>query len=500
MYQNPEELAGEFMNNPRARDEVIDGLVAGSNRIFLNIPRYGPARRISKLLRRAPFSDFYEFEKGLARRLHPILARLNLNVFSEFLINNLFFERYRLYSPDVNRIVEGDPEPDAGAFEEIMTSMAEREGHQMGVKFCDLVVRNIDRALFRTLRSVELALVEMKKTIVDDEGADRERAERIAGELRDQNGNVAAGIFLRRLEGASSPGSRLTASDSAGMDDTRPSPVESSSRGGIEETTGEPHSHGIEGRIRDYAEVLRRDSLDRIDGSDETRLRRLINAVFRKNEMRFGAAEARAITLGVLRAWAGDGSIEESKRRLFKERIDEWSGSVPAAGMEVPEDREEGEIVQSGDEVSLSGDTGMEMPAEEAVEVESQDESFLIDEAVESGGGDVPEIAVDADMEEAYLINGDAEFEVEGVSDPGGSGAADPGPSFPAATVLDEDLDPGVIGDGDIPVDLPEEDDTFMVRDEVLYEDNTLEARKKKSRGGSDPPSRDPDPDHEGKP
>ncbi len=473
MYKNPEEFAGDFMNNPRDRDEAIERLVAGSNRLLLNIPRYGLARRISTLLRQGPFSDFYEFEKGLARRLHPLLARIDLNIASEFMINNHFFERYGRYSPDVNRLLEGNPEPDAGAFENIIIAMAEREGHHMAVKFCDLVVRRIDRNLFRTLRSVELAMVEMSKLPGDDEAARREHAGRIAGELSDRDGGGAATIFLRRLHGSSTLINHSEEKAPFPGEIKTTVPGEQPNIGDAGRADTGPREHGMKDRILAYARVLRLKSLDRIEENDQARIRRLVEAVFRKNELRFGVDEARAITLGVLRDWERDESIEEPKRRLFEELIGEWSKSENTDVMAGADD-DPGEVKITGSLEPAPLETIVE-PSGEETGVEPRDGPFLIDEAGEDEGGVDPEIAVDMETDDAYLIDGDAGTETGGEAESGAPDYPGPGPSFPQVEFDDEALDPGVIGDVDLAAGGPEGDTAFVVRDELLFEDSSLD-------------------------
>ncbi len=492
-HHNDEAFAAEFLKNPRARDEAIDRLVSGSNRMLLNIPRYGLARRISRLLRQGSFSDFYEFEKGLARRLHPLLARLNLNLVSELLITNHFFHRYRRYAPDATRVLGGDPVLEADALEEMITAMAEREGHHMAVKFCDLVVRTVDRKLFRTLRSVELALVEMRKAAFVDGAADREHAEKIAGELRSRIGDDATAMFLRRLH-ASSP--RINHSEektpSPGEIETTAPGARPSIRDVGRVATG-PREHGMEGRIPAYARALRVRSLDRIGGTDRARIRRFIDAVFRKNELRFGVDEARAIILGVLRDWERDESIEEPKRHFFEELIEEWTRD------------ENNDVIEGADSVDVDvriATGGEPAPAETLVEPsgdeareEPRDGPFLIDEAGEGEGIGDPEIAVDMDIDDSYLIDGDGGTDTPVEAASGAQDSPGPGPSFPQVEFDDEKLDPGVIGDVDQATGGPEGDTAFVVRDELLFEDSSLDTQGNagEPRGRVEPGPEDPE-------
>lgn len=486
------------MNNPRARDEAIDRLVAGSNRLLLNIPWYGTARRISRLLRQGSFSDFYEFEKGLARRLHPLLARFNFNIVSEFLISNHFFDRYRRYSPDVNRILEGNPEPEADAFENIMIAMAEREGHHMGVKFCDLVVRRIDRNLFRTLRSVELAMVEMSKSPGDDEAARREHAERIAGELRDRDGGGAATMFLRRLQASFSRINHCEEKTPSPGEIETTVPGEQPNIGDVGRAATGSREHGMEGRIPAYARVLRLKSLDRIEENDQARIRRLVEAVFRKNELRFGVDEARAITLGLLMEWERDESIEEPKRRFFEELIEEWSKDENNDIMEGA-DSGDGDIgIVTGGETAPSGI--LAEPSGDEAREDLQDGPFLIDEAGEGEGIGDPEIAVDMDIDDSYLIDVDAGSDTAWEAASGTPDSPGPGPPFPQEEFDDEKLDPGVIGDVDQATGGPEGDTAFVVRGELLFEDSSLDTpgNAGEPRGGLEPGPEGPESEEDG--
>src|SRR4030042_4394910 len=100
-----DEFIQHFNDFPLHRQNIIAGFIQENGRLLLNIPWYGPARLISARLRQGPFSGFYEFEKGLARTLHPVLAGLNLNIIADILTNGLFSEKYHFYGRDINYIL-----------------------------------------------------------------------------------------------------------------------------------------------------------------------------------------------------------------------------------------------------------------------------------------------------------------------------------------------------------------------------------------------------------
>ncbi len=151
-----------FRDDPGERADLIGRLIGDNPRITLNLPRSGPARRISGLLREGPFSDFYEFEKSLARSLHPLLAKLNLNIMADILVNGLFEEKYRRYTKRFQRALAANKPLTQAALKDLLLDMVARDGHWMAVKFYDLILRPIDPDLFRRLKPVEYALMEMK--------------------------------------------------------------------------------------------------------------------------------------------------------------------------------------------------------------------------------------------------------------------------------------------------------------------------------------------------
>lgn len=188
-----------FRDDPGERTGLIDRLIRDNPRITLNLPRTGPARRVSGLLREAPFSDFYEFEKSLARSLHPLLAKLNLNIMADILVNGLFEERYRRYAKRFQRTLAANKPLTQAALKDLLLDMVARDGHWMAVKFYDLILRPIDPDLFRRLKTVEYAVMEMKNAPGRDAARTAAHVADILGAYRREHGADGAELLSLRM-------------------------------------------------------------------------------------------------------------------------------------------------------------------------------------------------------------------------------------------------------------------------------------------------------------
>ena len=194
-----EAFVSAFNADPGGRAELVNGLVASEGRLLINLPGRSAARLIAERLREGPFSVLYDFEMILARRLHPRLADLKLNIFADITVNALFDERYRPYAADAAAALAKSG--GMSRLRGIITRMVNREGHRMSLKFCDLVLRWADPGLYRTLRPVEACVMSMK------DGSQRRRSARVRQGLRS----------LRRVRGERGRGCRRRAPRPNGM-------------------------------------------------------------------------------------------------------------------------------------------------------------------------------------------------------------------------------------------------------------------------------------------
>ncbi len=519
VYITPEEFAKEFRENPQLRSDLIERLIAGTGRILLTIPRYGIARRISILLREGSFSDFYEFEKGLASRLHPFMARLNLTIFADIQINVLFNKRYEYYSDEVKRALARVREPDMGSLRDTILAMTENDGHYMVVKFYDLVLRNINAGLFRELQPVELCVIRIRKGLGDNGERNREMAMTAVREFAEQRGEGVAALLIERMgwdgflkeyiparrEDSNEALKEMPEPAAAGQltrdEEADYSIGENDTKGGT--VVSGSAATGQEGRILKYAEIVRCGHLDPLEPDDEGGIRRVVEEIFRKNERRFGANEAGSILNDLLRIWADDSTIEGPKRRVLAMILEEGSGGDHFGGAdadgnvstvpdepdtEAEDDSMGGTLPREhvdGDEFSGSGDAA---PAgTETIEDEDAfvDDGFLIEESgfdrdISSENSSTD----DEGLDDTYLIAGDELTEIEVSDNMERAEVADDGDAG-----LAEDFGPGetfVSSDRDRAT-FPDEADRgeqFVVRDEILFEDASLRNTRRKKRGG----------------
>ena len=150
-----------FNEDPGGREKLVDGLVTSEGRFLLSLPGRSAARLIAERLREGSFSVFYDFKMILARRLHPRLADLKLNIIADITVNAFFDERYRPYAAET--AVALAKRGGISRLREITTRMVSREGHRMVIKFYDLVLRWADPVLYRTMRPVEACIAGMKE-------------------------------------------------------------------------------------------------------------------------------------------------------------------------------------------------------------------------------------------------------------------------------------------------------------------------------------------------
>lgn len=350
----------EFRADKRGRERLVGELVKGAGRLTLNLPRQGLARQIADRLREGPFSDYYEFEKLLARSLHPLMAGLNLNVVSDLQVNGLFSERYLVYSRELNAALASGGKLTAESIRSMIVAMAAREGHYMVIKFYDLVLRGIDAGLYRSLKPVEEAVIRMKRDLGDDEAANRSRVGTVYRALRDGRGPSMAGLLKKRMEwddvlrayGAGledhgdaaayeegPSGAAAAAEPAADWDEAFSDEDEALIE---EEDTAKPPLHHDRGDvITGYARLIKRDYLDVLDPRDEEKIRGVVRGIYIKNEMVYDSERAADVVREVIDIWLADHSLDDGVRSILLQIADEEAISS------APEDE------YSADEASL---------------------------------------------------------------------------------------------------------------------------------------------------
>ncbi|MBP7735749.1 MAG: hypothetical protein KA369_07235 [Spirochaetes bacterium] len=362
-----------FRKNPGKRAEIVDELIE-AGRLTLNIPRSGLARRIAERLREGAFSDYYEFEKLLARALHPVLANLNLNAVADIFVNRLFSERYLLYARDVNIVLAAGGTPDPRALKRVIVRMAGSEGHYMVVKFYDLVLRTINPALAKSLKAVETTLIQMKKGLGEDTEMNRSMVRRIMGGFHGSLGDDAAEILLARMgwdddlrhyvpQLAEESGLVWDVGNfdtKAPSDEMEPESCVMATSDDDSYSGDEPVEKNIDPRTMDrhisenaitrYARMIKTDYLDAVDPDDEGKIRGIIKGIYIKNEKVYNSRKAAETVKQVLALWLADASLDDRVRQVLEDIVQEEDIVEESPPVDHGEESEEteGQLQESG--------------------------------------------------------------------------------------------------------------------------------------------------------
>lgn len=370
-----------FEEDAGGRERLINDLVKAEGRLLLNLPGRGAARLISERLKEGAFSALYDFEMLLARRLHPRLADLKLNIIADLTVNSFFDERYRPYAAEASIALAR--RGGMSRMREVVTRMAAQDGHRMVIKFLDLVVRWADPALYRIMRPVEAGVAGMKEGRGPGTPLRFDRISELYEELAAKEGEEAAGALLARmewdaglrgfvpgLEEAYRPGAAAQDGDAADWDDDTEAGFDEGDAAGGEASAmkeeaspaddagaepGEEESvvpddglgeneepertaaeHAVESRTEKYARILRDGYLDSMSSDDEAGIRQLIEKIEEKNGKAFGKERAAEIVDEVLALWAADDTIDSGKRELVRKIQDERNPDASGGQAEMP--------------------------------------------------------------------------------------------------------------------------------------------------------------------
>jgi hypothetical protein len=517
IYRDEDNFVSDFRALQGRREELVGVLVSSTNRLILNFPGSGLARRIAALLREGPFTDYYEFEKFLARALHPFLAGLNLNIIADILVNSIFSEKYHFYARDINYILASSKEPGIDTLRDVILKMVERDGHYMVVKFCDLVLRPIDAHLSRGLKQAELCLVEMKKNLGGSAAENAEAIGAVYDTYRKNHGETAARLLSRRMQWDQELKNYLQA-------EKEPPASESEVETGV---GAEPHeAEGGRGedvpwedRVERYAALIKENYLIKKKPSDEQGIRSIVEGMVVKNERVSGKERAANIVQEVLSLWIDDDALDADMRDVLLKIREERKGiavspdgpvqeavsqeALRQEGLPIHKSETQAEEVDQTDAGALEEEMVMEA-TQEADEPEpleagvSDEEMSAILEGIpdgipeesassaESAGREEPE----QDDDETFLISEDERSQMaEGTSRPE-AGTDD---SF---LINEEEAAagkvPGEVRDEAAEMVSADQEfieemiaaDEFAIQDELLYEDKSL---KKKQKTGKKP-------------
>ena len=325
-----EAFIGAFNADPGGRAGLVARLVGDEGRLQLNLPGRGVARRISERLSEGPFSAFYDFEMILAELLHPRLADLKLNVIADITVNALFDEKYRMYAAEAGAALRQGG--GMGPLREVIIRMIGLEGHRMAVKFCDIVVKWADPSLYRTLRPIEVCVMDMKEGRSAGSPPRLGRVTALFEEFVAREGRAAARLLLERMDwdddlrefvpglqdALPAGGDREEQTDPAGAGSTALSGRRGNAReergddeGGEARAAGAPRT-----RIEKYAQILKEQYLEAKDPGDEEAIRRIVDRIEEKNGKAFGRERAAEIVDEVLDVWSADPSLDGEARYL----------------------------------------------------------------------------------------------------------------------------------------------------------------------------------------
>jgi|GEM_PF-2404034 len=359
-----EQFVHDFTTEPKRREILMQDLSKRTNRVLINFPKYGIARKISNELKEHSFSEQYEFESTLSRNLHPLLSRLKLNLISDIILNKRFNQKYNRYRGDVSRVINRNKKLSMDLFRKSITEMAEKDGHYMVIKFCDLVLRTHDDGLAKTIRTIEVAINAIKRRLTDDEDRNKQRVRLIYDKFLEKHGPHMGNRFITRMEwddllrkyipelqaiADSSPqvyaheserGFDVTeeehAEESSRVTDTSQSEVVEEERVDHDTDISQPEEKGEERadhgaddeRIKKYAAAIKGGFLDRLQEDDEEGIRKIINEMISKNRAVPGT-DGERITEKVIGIWLNDESISQEKResllRILHEQTKAYS-------------------------------------------------------------------------------------------------------------------------------------------------------------------------------
>ena len=499
-YTEINEFVEVFSGSSGNRLHYINDFIDSSNRFMMNIPVIGSGRKVSKKLREGPFSDLYEFERTMATRLHPILASLNLNVISDVIINREFDERFILYNDDFIDIVNSINKLGLAELKDLILAMVDQDGHYMVVKFYDLELRKYDLNLFKSLKPIELTVIQMKRSLTENEEENLKTVKKQFTAFLNKYGESDGRLLIKRMEwdtllvkyiielnklldsgnySGSELGSEPEIDVRTGEVDNTDDPVaEDEFVSGDEHEdvkeivtdveTGSDGSSEID-KIPLYAKIIKRDFLDKKNDDDEEGIRKIVDILYNKNEKIFGSSEAEDIEKRVIQIWLDDEKISQEKKDILSGVLSERFGEIEAgedtAYENSPEDQEN---FEAEDELNLVVPGGIDDPGDasgsfEVAEEETQEEmgnfdiaeggqpETIADDDVEAEGSESLEI--DDDIEPAGLNNSEV---VEQLS------ADDLQPVVPGETpgsfIISEEESPEELGSFDMVEELSPED------------------------------------------
>lgn len=428
-----EQFVQDFAHDTKNRENLIKDLAGSTNRVLINFPRYGTARKISNELKDHSFSEQYEFENTLSRNLHPLLSRLKLNLISDIILNKRFNQKYTRYRGDVSRVINRNKKLSMDLFRKSITEMAEKDGHYMVIKFCDLVLRTHDEGLAKTIRTIESTINAIKRRLTDDEDKNKQRVRHIYDRFLKKHGPHMGNRFIMRMEWDD-----LLRKYIPELQDT----ADSSPKGHVHEFerdrvyTEEEHAgeagrdtdalqseegeeradHDEDERIKKYAAAIKRGFLDRLQDDDEEGMRKLIEEMRSKNSA-IPDTDGLRIVEKVIGTWLNDERISQEKRDSLLRIQQEQMKASDATDLIYEDDYEKADasvaqkdsVMDDEDESDAAGqeqsDEGMMVLSDDDLTELVSDERSTPTRISHPDDEDTPDHVPDAVVEEAQLLD-----------------------------------------------------------------------------------------------
>ena len=335
--EKSEKYVETFSEDPVNYGKSIKDMVKDSNRFLVNLPVYGIARRISRALEDESFSIFYKYERTLAHKLHPMMYRSGLNIFTNSRIDKLFMNKYTAaYAHNVPEKIESIQDDNIdlkinkmNQLKHVITKMVNKDGHFMVVKFCDYILNKKNRDLSTMLKAAEFKIINAKKNLSGNWNENLENLKQKLNEYKDQFDEDNAGVFIERIR----------------WDDQLQEYADALE--GSEDSKDE-----ISEKIINYAEKIKEKYLNNTAENDIERIDKLVDAIDESNKKQHGKEHGELITKDILTLWTEDESIAEEVKNALAGILNERFGT-PVKEAEVndsnPENNDTDEVVMEED-------------------------------------------------------------------------------------------------------------------------------------------------------
>ncbi len=334
----------ELRDSPGKSGRLINGLVEKTNRLYLNFPFIGPARRISSALKKGPFSYFYVFERTLAHKLHPLLYRFGFNIISNSVIDSLYDQKMEYYKPLMPLKAGKVPGKTVDLkmknlvmMKDLILRMVFKDGHFMVIKYYDNNFSRLDRELSSILKSIELSMHNMKRGLTDDKKSNSEMIGKRFKIFRENRGKENGPLFIERMkwdeelkEYADMLGELKEDRYGENSDsDLRTIDLESGEipGGGEEMSADEPAGEEDDDAPKDrekktgingYADTIKVTYLDTISDEDAHTVKKILETIYTTNREKSGEAKAEEIVTDIVGIWLNDELISGAKKDFLR--------------------------------------------------------------------------------------------------------------------------------------------------------------------------------------